>query len=420
MHDLVIRNGKVVTPDGVTETDVAVDGDIVVAVGPTVGDAHTAIDASGAWVGPGFVDLHTHLREPGQEWKEDIASGSLAAAQGGFTAVVAMPNTDPAIDSGPLARFIASRGVEVGLVDVTPAGALTKGRLGETMAHIDELWDAGVTMFTDDGDCVADASLLRIVMEYVAERGGVVSQHAVDPSLSGAGHMHEGAVSSRLGMYGIPREAEDIMIARDLALVALTGVNYHVQHVATHGGAALIHKAKADGLPVTAEVTPHHLMFTEQDVEGSDPDFKMMPPLRSEQDRVGLVEALRQGDIDAVATDHAPHAALEKETPFEYAPNGVIGLEWAAAATHTTAGMTAVDLYDRLSVRPAGIVGLTRHGNLVAEGVVANLAVFDPTVSWVPTTSVSKSRNAPYLGRSLEGTVLATVHDGKVTATWTP
>jgi dihydroorotase len=419
MHDLVIRNGNVITPDGMIETDVAVDGEVVVAMGSTVGDALTVIDASGAWVGPGFVDMHTHLREPGQEWKEDIGSGSMAAAQGGFTAVVAMPNTEPAIDNGPLARFVASRGAEVGLVDVMPAGALTKGRLGETMAHIDELWDSGVTMFTDDGDCVSDASLLRIVMEYVAERGGVVSQHAVDPSLSTAGHMHEGAVSSRLGMYGIPREAEDIVIARDLALVALTGVNYHAQHLTTHGGAALIQQAKAEGLPVTAEVTPHHLMFTEQDVESTDPDFKMMPPLRSEQDRMALVEALRQGVIDAVATDHAPHTALEKETPFEYAPDGVIGLEWAAAATHTTAGMSPFDLFDRMSVRPAGIVGLTRHGNLVAEGVVANLVVFDPTVSWVPTTSVSKSRNAPYLGRSLEGTVLATIHDGNVTATWT-
>jgi dihydroorotase len=419
MHDLVIRNGNVITPDGMIETDVAVDGDIVVAMGSTVGDALTVIDASGAWVGPGFVDLHTHLREPGQEWKEDIDSGSMAAAQGGFTAVVAMPNTEPAVDNGPLARFIASRGAEVGLVDVMPAGALTKGRLGETMAHIDELWDSGVTMFTDDGDCVSDASLLRIVMEYVAERGGVVSQHAVDPSLSAAGHMHEGAVSSRLGMYGIPREAEDIVIARDLALVALTGVTYHVQHLATHGGAALVQQAKAEGLPVTAEVSPHHLMFTEQDVESTDPDFKMMPPLRAERDRMALVEALRQGDIDAVATDHAPHTALEKETPFEYAPSGVIGLEWAAAATHTTVGMSPVDLFDRMSVRPAGIVGLTRHGNLVADGVVANLVVFDPTVSWVPTTSVSKSRNAPYLGRSLEGAVLATVHDGNVTATWT-
>lgn len=179
-------------------------------------------------------------------------------------------------------------------------------------------------------------------------------------------------------------------------------------------------QAKADGLRVTAEVTPHHLMFTERDVEDTDPDFKMMPPLRSETDRVALVEGLMQGVIDAVATDHAPHAALEKETPFEYAPNGVIGLEWAASTTHTASEMTPVDLFDRMSVRPAEIVGLTRHGNPVEEGIAANLAVFDPTVSWVPTTSVSKSRNAPYFGRSLEGAVTATVHDGRVTAVWTP
>jgi dihydroorotase len=420
MHDLAIRNGLVATPDGMIEVDLAIDGETVTEMGASVGDAQKVIDASGAWVGPGFVDLHTHMREPGQEWKEDIASGSLAAAHGGYTAVVAMPNTEPAIDNGPLARFVAGRGSEVGLVDVVPAGALTKGRAGETMAHIDEMWDAGVRIFTDDGDCVADASLLRTVMEYIAERGGVVSQHAVDPSLSSAGHMHEGAVSSRLGMYGIPSEAEDIVIARDLALVALTGVRYHVQHVATRGGIALIHQAKAHGLWVTAEVTPHHLMFTENDVVDTDPDFKMMPPLRSKEDRTALIDGLRSGDIDAVATDHAPHTALEKEAPFEYSPNGVIGLEWGAAATHMAAGLGPMDLFDRMSVRPSNIAGLTDHGRLIEDGVRANLVAFDPTVVWVPTSSLSKSRNAPYLGRSLEGTVIATVHDGVVTATWRP
>ena len=222
-------------------------------------------------MGPGFVDIHTHLREPGQEWKEDIASGSAAAAAGGYTAIVAMPNTDPAIDSGHLAEYVAARGASVGLVDVAPAGCLTMGRAGSHMAHIDELWDAGVRIFTDDGDALADASLLRLVMDYIAQLGGVVSQHAVDPDLAAAGYMHEGHVSSRLGMYGIPGAADDIVLARDIDLARLTGARYHVQHLSTARGVDLVAAAKAEGLAVTAEVTPHHLMFTDADVASTNP-----------------------------------------------------------------------------------------------------------------------------------------------------
>jgi dihydroorotase len=387
----------------------------VVEVGVGLDAGAVDIDAAGSWVGPGFVDLHAHLREPGQEWKEDIASGSAAAAAGGFTAVVAMPNTDPAIDSGHLARFVSERGRSVGLVDVIPSGTLTLDRKGQSMSHIDELWDAGVRIFTDDGDSVADASLLRLVMEYLAQLGGVVAQHAVDASLSRAGYMHEGFVSSRLGMFGIPRLADDVVIARDLALARMTGVRYHVQHLSTTGGVALVAMAKEEGLDVTAEVTPHHLMFTHDDVATTDSDFRMMPPLREEDDRQALIEGLLDGVIDAVATDHAPHAALEKEVPFEDAPNGVIGLEWAASVAAGVAGLDQATLFERMSIAPSRILGLSDHGMAIETGIEANLVVFDPSLVWTPTTSRSRSRNAPYLGRELTGAPTHTVLRGSLT-----
>ena len=414
-HELIIHGGTVVTPEGTRRADVAIDGGLVTGVGDDLGDAHTRIDATDSWVGPGLVDLHTHLREPGHEWKEDVASGSAAAAAGGYTAVIAMPNTDPVIDTGHVARFVRERGREVGLVDVIPAGCLTMGRAGETMAHIDELWDAGVRIFTDDGDAVANASVLRLVMEYIAQLGGVVSQHAVDRDLSAAGFMHEGAVSSRLGMYGIPPEADEVVIARDLSLASATGVRYHVQHVSTAHSVELIAAAKARGVDVTAEVTPHHLMFTHEEVASTDPDFKMMPPLRAEADRTALVEGLRSGAIDIVATDHAPHAALEKEVPFEYAPYGVLGLEWAASVAASSAGLDIADFFDRMSSAPARIAGLEEHGSPVTVGAPANIVVFDPTIEWTPTATLSRSRNAPYLGRPLQGLVKATLLRGVIT-----
>jgi dihydroorotase len=415
MHDLILAGGAVLTADGIQQRDVAITAGAVVGVGNDLGEATRVIDCAGKWVGPGLVDIHTHLREPGQEWKEDIASGSAAAAAGGYTALIAMPNTDPPIDSGHLARFVVERGTEVGLVDVMSAGCITLGRKGETMAHLDDLRAAGVTMFTDDGDSVADAALLRSAMEYIAAIGGVVSQHAVDPSLSSAGFMHEGTVSSRLGMYGIPRQADDITIARDLALAELTGVRYHVQHLSTEGGVELVRQAKQRGMRVTAEVSPHHLAFDDIAVATTDANLKVMPPIRSASDRSALIAGLVDGTIDAVATDHAPHAALEKEVPFEYAPNGILGLEWAAAVAIGSAGLDQATFYDRLSIAPATIAGFADHGQLIAPGAVANIAVVDPTASWVPTATKSKSRNAPYLGMDLTGRVSATILRGTVT-----
>jgi dihydroorotase len=411
---IAIRNGSVLTNGGVVETDLLIEDGIVTRIGAGF-DATETVDATGAWVGPGFVDLHVHFREPGQEWKEDIASGSRAAAAGGFTAVVPMPNTDPAIDAGHRARYVIEQGRRVGLCEVMPAGSITMGRAGETLSHLDELWSAGVRIFSDDGSSVSDAGLLRLAMEYIAEMGGVIAQHAEEESLSRGGHMHEGAVSSRLGMRGIPAVAEEIVVARDLALASLTGVKYHVQHVSSSSTVDLVRRAKEDGHVITAEVTPHHLLFTDEKVLTLDPVFKMYPPLRTSIDLQALRGALSDGAIDAVATDHAPHAAFETEVPFEEAPRGVIGLETAAAAVNTALKMSQPEFFDRLSIGPAGIARFERQGLAIEEGCPANVVIFDPRAIWTPDAFLSKSHNSPFVGTELRGRVMATIFQGHMT-----
>ncbi len=415
MGDLILAGGSVLTANGTEEADVRIRDGLIAEIGPGL-EGDETIDCHGAWVGPGLVDLHAHFREPGQEWKEDIESGSRAAAAGGYTAVFAMPNTEPAIDAGHVARFVSDRGAEVGVVEVVPVGAVTRGRAGKELAHLDELWAAGVRVFSDDGDVVADAGLLRQAMDYLAARGGVISQHAIDVGLSSGGFMHEGSVSSLLGIYGIPSAADDVIIARDIRLVEMTGARYHVQHLSTATAVGLIAAAKAKGLPVTAEVTPHHLAFDHTAAETTDPAYKMMPPLRSTDDRDALRRGLEDGTVDIVGTDHAPHAAHEKEVPWEHAPNGVLGLEWAAAAVNTFTDLDQAAFYDRLSVAPARIGQINGQGMLLAEGGPANLTVFDPTVEWAPSTTVSKSENSPYFGLPLRGKVVATVYRGRVTS----
>jgi dihydroorotase len=412
---ILVAGGSVLTSEGIIATDVAIDDGFIVAVGAIDPGTAEVIDARGCWVGPGLVDLHVHLREPGQEWKEDIASGSRAAASGGFTALVAMPNTLPAIDAGHRAGFVAEQGRKAGICHVAPAGAITLDRRGVELAHLDELWEAGVRLFTDDGDTVADAGMLRRAMEYLAGRDCVLAQHAEDPGLGAGGHMHEGAVSSRLGIRGLPALAEETIVARDLALVRLTGAAYHVQHASTTGTVALIRQAKAEGLPVTAEVTPHHLMLDHSEVESMDPDFKMYPPLRTTEDVAELRRALIDGTIDAVATDHAPHADHEQEVPFEEAPRGVIGLETALAATLTATGLDQTTLFQRMSTTPAAIARFADHGLPLVVGGPANIVVIDPSATWVPDRFVSRSQNSPFRGRKLTGSVVATVFEGTVT-----
>jgi dihydroorotase len=407
---MIITGGSVLTADGMTVADVRIDGDRIVEVGQSLGGDDSRFDASGCWVGPGLVDLHTHLREPGQEWKEDLKSGRDAAAAGGFTTVVAMPNTNPAIDSGHVAAHVRrTDGVEV-----VPAGCLTLGREGVRLAHLDDLWAAGVRIFTDDGDTVADAGLLRRAMEYLAQLGGVVAQHAEDPGLSRGGHMHEGSVSSRLGITGLPSVAEEVVVARDLRLVELTGCRYHVQHVSTAGTVELVRQAKAAGLPVTAEVTPHHLVFDDRAVESMDPVFKMYPPLRTASDVEALCAAVIEGVIDCVATDHAPHSAHEKDVPFEEAPRGVIGLETAAAAVNEALSLDPAAFFDRLADAPRRILG--REAHRIEAGAPADIVVFDPTARWTASEFRSRSENSPWRGAEMQGKVRLTVAAGHVVA----
>jgi dihydroorotase len=362
-------------------------------------DGHEVLEADGAWVGPGFFDLHTHLREPGQEWKEDIASGMSAAIAGGYTTVVAMPNTDPVIDAGHLARQIK----RTEPIRVISSGAISLGQQGRQLAHLDDLWAAGVRMFTDDGHTVADAGLLRRAMEYIAQLGGLVAQHAEDPGLCRDGHMHEGSVSSRLGITGLPSAGEEVIIARDLKLVELTGCRYHIQHASTAGSVELIRSAKRAGLPVTAEVTPHHLVLDHRAVESMDPVYKMYPPLRTPDDVAALVDALRDGTIDAVATDHAPHAAFEKDVTFEEAPRGVIGLETAAAIVQASVGLDQASFFDRMAVAPAEVLG--EPAGLIGIGST-DVIVFDPNAEWDYQRPRSKSANSPWLDQALRGKVL--------------
>lgn len=411
---IVVNGARVLTSSGWRTCDVAVEGEKVVAVGEVAaGPDSVVIDGSGKVLGPAFVDLHTHLRDPGQTWKEDMLTGTRSAARGGFSAVLAMPNTEPSVDSGEMVRRCVGRAKDAGVVDVGVSGALSMGRAGEEMAHLDEMYDEGVRMFTDDGDTLADGGLLRRIMLYFSDRSdAVIAQHAEDRGIAGNGHMHEGAVSQTLGLVGLPASAEVAVIARDLAIVAETGARYHVQHISTEGGVALVRRAKEEGLKVTAEVAPHHLMLSEDDLGSLDPNMKMYPPLRSAADRDALVGALREGVIDAIATDHAPHTASEKDVPFEVAPRGVIGLETAFPVALAALDGDLDLVFDRMSTAPARIGRFEAHGRPVSVGSPANLVLLDPDQTWVADEFVSRSKNSPFSGQELKGRVVATIVNG--------
>lgn len=407
-------NGLVHGPHGDVQADVWIEGDTVVSVGEAPGRAGAVHDVSGMLVGPGLVDLHAHLREPGQTWKEDIASGSRAAAAGGFTAVVAMPNTEPATDTQAALDEMRRRASEDAAIPVVPAAALTKNRAGKTPVDLGAMYHRGARIFSDDGDWVSDEHVLALLMTEAARHpGAVIAQHAEHPGLSAGGHMHSGELSAALGIAGIPAAAEEEAVARDLELAERTGAAYHVQHVSSAGTLALVAEARERGLRVTMEVTPHHLDFDVSDLDGLDPDFKMYPPLREPSDRDALRRALLSGEIDAVATDHAPHAPDEKGASFVDSPRGVIGLETAASVVWGVSGDPGL-LFGALSSRPARIAGLGRQGQSVEPGMPANLVVFDPARRWTPDTFVSKSSNSPYRGRELIGLPVLTISEGRI------
>ncbi|HUO49643.1 MAG TPA: dihydroorotase [Acidimicrobiales bacterium] len=423
----VLRGGTVVDATGTRRADVLVRDGVVAAVEEAI-DAPagaTVLDAADCLVAPGLVDLHTHLRQPGAEEAECVESGSRAAALGGYTAVVAMPNTNPPIDSASVATEVLALG-RGALCRVAVSAAITVGRAGERLAPMAELAALGVRLFTDDGAGVQDAAVMRRALEYARGLGVTLGQHCEVDALAAGGHMHEGACSSRLGVPGIPAEAEELMVARDIALARLTGGRVHFLHLSTARSLAMVAAAKAEGLPVTAEVTPHHLTFTDERLADYDACFKVNPPLRTGEDVAALRAGCASGVVDAVATDHAPHPPEAKDAPLADAPPGMLGLETAMAATLAAlgpapgAGMRIEDILGLLSWRPAAIAGLDPayggdQGGPVAPGAPANLCVLDPASVWEvePARLASLSRNTPWAGAKLAGRARHTLLAGE-------
>ncbi|HEX7745835.1 MAG TPA: dihydroorotase [Micromonosporaceae bacterium] len=401
-------------------TDLLIRDGVVAEVGRGLATAGaTTVDAAGLVALPGLVDLHTHLREPGREDAETVESGSRAAALGGYTAVCAMANTSPVADTAGVVEQVWRLGREAGLVDVQPIGAVTVGLGGERLAELGAMAGsaARVRIFSDDGHCVSDARLMRRALEYVKAFDGVIAQHAEEPRLTEGAQMHEGEVSTRLGLTGWPAVAEEAIIALDVLLAEHVGSRLHVCHVSTAGSVEVLRHAKARGVRVTAEVTPHHLLLTDDRAASYDPVFKVNPPLRTAADATALRDALVEGVIDVVATDHAPHAVEDKECEWAYARPGMLGLETALAVVLDVVGERWDLIAERMSRTPARIAGLAGHGQDPAPGVPANLTLVDPAVRRTidPSDLASRSRNTPYAGMVLPGRVVATFLRGEPT-----
>ncbi len=423
MTTTVIKDGRLLDQRGERSGDVVVDDatGTIVDVGPGL-SADRVIDAAGCLTTPGFVDLHVHLRQPGLEAAETIETGSRAAALGGFTAVVAMPNTTPCMDDPAVIREVLDH-ARSALCEVKPSAAISVGRDGEQLSPMAELVELGVRMFTDDGTGVQDDLFMRRALEYAgslrADDGVplVLAQHCEVSALSMGGVMHEGEWSSRLGLGGQPAEAEELMVMRDIALARLTGVRVHFQHLSTAGSVAMVRAAKSGGLPVTAEATPHHFTLTDACCADYDPVFKVHPPLRTEADVEAIRVGLADGTIDAIATDHAPHTPDSKERPFDHAPPGMLGLETALGVALTELGLPLDRILPLMSWQPAEIGGLAeRHGRPIEPGSPANLAVVDPAATWTVRGGdlASKASNTPFEGRTLTGRVRHTIHEGEV------
>ena len=418
-RELLIRGGEVVDATGSRVADVLIRNGEIVGVGEGLSGRRggKTLDAGGCVVAPGLVDLHAHLRQPGREEAETVESGSRAAALGGYTAVVAMPNTEPAVDCAAVVREVLDLGASA-LCDVHVAGAITKNRDGCELAPMAEMAELGVRLFTDDGAGVQDSRLMRRALEYAGGLGVTLGQHCEDASLATGGAMHEGEWSSRLGLPGIPAEAEELMVLRDITLIRLTaslGARVHFLHLSTAGSIGIVRAAKEAALPVSAEAAPHHFTLTDAEVASYDPVFKVNPPLRPTSDVDAVRRGLADGTIDAIATDHAPHAPEFKEASFQDAAFGMLGLETALSLALTGLDLPMAQVLALMSWKPARIAGLDGHGGPIAEGRPAHLCVIDPHATWTvdPEASASRSRNTPYAGRALTGRVRHTVLAGE-------
>ena len=417
---LLLKGGRVIDPasklDGAM--DVLVENGVITGVAPKIErEGAKVLNLEGLWVLPGLIDIHVHFREPGYEYKETIATGSAAAVAGGFTQVCCMANTMPVNDTGAITAFILQRGKEAKGAIVHPVGAVTKGLKGESMAEMGDMAEMGAVAFSDDGNPVSNSEMMRRGLEYAKGLGKPVFSHPQDPLLTAGGCMHEGEVSTRLGLKGMPAAGEEAMIARDLLLAAETGTRVHLQHVSTARGVSLLRWAKETGIPYSAEATPHHLALTHHEMEGYNTNAKVNPPLRTEEDRQAVAEGVREGVIQVIATDHAPHSVLEKDVEFEAAAFGISGIETALSVLLSLVekGELALErLVHALTTAPAEVIGIPTPA--IAEGRAANITVVNPNLRWTPTPEGlrSKGKNSPWLGRPLKGRAVYTIVEGEV------
>jgi dihydroorotase len=418
---LVIKDGLVVDPaaGNMSKKDIlVVDGKIAGSGKKISASGAEVLDAAGRLVSPGLIDMHVHLREPGFEAKETIYTGTRAAAKGGFTAVACMPNTSPVLDNAALVSAVISSARAVGLVHVFPIGAVTRGSRGGELAEMGDMRDNGAVAFSDDGLPVANAGLMRLAMRYAGMLGPAIISHSEDKSLSAGGCMHEGHISTMLGLKGIPACAEEVMVARDILLAEDTGCHVHIAHVSTAGSVRLIREAKTRGVKVSAEATPHHFTLTDEAVMGFDTYTKVNPPLRTADDVAAVRQGLADGTIDVIATDHAPHTAEEKDVEYENAPFGMVGLETAVGLVWTelvAAGvLTPVQAITKMTLNPARILGIPK--GTLETGADADITIIDPEKTWVvnPAMFASKGRNTPFAGRQLKGLPWATIVGGRI------
>jgi dihydroorotase len=421
MSRLLLSGARVVDPEQevITEQDLLIVGNKIEKIADNISsDGVKKIDLSDKLILPGLIDLHVHLREPGFKHKETIATGTEAAAKGGFTSVVCMPNTNPVLDNEPLIESVVKRGEEQGVVNVFPVGAITKGSEGEELAEIGSMSEAGIVAISDDGNPVMNSEMMRLALQYASDFDLPVISHCEDENLAGTGVVHEGYYSTITGLDPIPASAEETMVARDICLAQETDSHVHIAHISTKGAVQLVREAKAKGVPVTCEVTPHHFSLTDRAITSFNTATKVNPPLRSKEDVAAIKEGLKDGTIDVIATDHAPHAGSEKDIEYDYAPFGISGLETALGLVITELINPGILSWSaavsKLTSNPADLLGL--EGGRLEEGAIADLIVIDPEQNWevVPEEFASKGKNTPFAGVELTGQNLLTIVDGEV------